>query len=143
MDIYRDALVITRDEIRIQAPPERVWELFTNITAWPEWQPEITSARLDEPLAVNTTFHWSAAGMDIASTVAELIPGQRIVWSGLFKGIMAVHVWTFTAVEGGTLVQTAESWDGASVRPQAKTLQTVLDRSLRVWLEALKNEAER
>lgn len=143
MDIYPDALVITRDEITIQATPERVWEVFTDITAWPDWQPEIASARLDEPFAVNATFHWSAAGMEIGSTIGELILGRRIGWSGLFKGIMAVHVWTFTPVEGGTLVQTAESWDGASVRPQAKTLQTVLDRSLRVWLEALKNEAER
>jgi uncharacterized protein YndB with AHSA1/START domain len=143
MNIDPNALVITRDEIAIAAAPERVWELFTDVNAWPEWQSEISSGSLDGPLALGSTIIWSTAGLEIASTVGEFIPGERIVWSGLARGIMGIHVWTFAPADGGTLVHTEESWDGASVRPQIGVMQPALDRSIRFWLESLKAAAER
>ena len=143
MDIDKNALVITRDEIAIAASPERVWAIFTEINNWPEWQSEICAANLDEPLAAGVSFQWSTAGMEIGLTVGELIPGERIVWSGLSRGIMAIHAWQFTPAEGGrTLVRTEESFDGASVRPQIDFFQSALDKSIRFWLESLKTAAE-
>jgi hypothetical protein len=135
-------LVISRDEITITAPPAQVWEIFADISNWPNWQTEIGAASLDEPLAAGVSFQWSTAGMEIVSTVGELIPGERIVWSGLSRGIMAIHVWTFAAANGGTLVQTEKSFDGASVRPQIDLFQSALDHSLRFWLVRLKATAE-
>jgi uncharacterized protein YndB with AHSA1/START domain len=29
-----------RDEIEIEATPERVWEILTDFAAYPEWNPE-------------------------------------------------------------------------------------------------------
>ena len=142
MEIDRNALVIASAEITIAAPPARVWEVFTNVAAWPEWHEAIVSASLDGPLVAGSTFIWSTAGMEIASTVGELIPGERIVWAGLARGIMAIHLWRFAPAEGGTLVQTEESWDGASVRPQADALKLTLEESLRAWLVSLREAAE-
>jgi uncharacterized membrane protein len=142
MDIDRNAPVITRDEIVIKAPLGTVWNLFTNINAWPQWNKEIESASLQGPLDVGAVFHWSTAGMIIASTISELIPQQRIAWSGLVQGIMGIHVWRFTEVEDGVLVQTEESWDGEPVRLQVDFLQQALDKSIRSWLESLKRAVE-
>lgn len=142
MDINHNAPVITRDDILIKAPLSTVWNLFTSIPAWPNWNKAIERASLQTPLAVGSVFYWSTAGMEIASTIGELIPQKRIAWSGLVQGIMGVHVWRFTQVEDGALVQTEESWDGEPVRLQVDFLQRALDQSIRSWLESLMQEAE-
>lgn len=142
MNIDRDAPVITRDEILINAPVETVWERLTNIDAWTEWNSEIASAKLDDPLAVGSVFRWTTAGMDIASTIGELVPQQRIAWSGLAQGIMGIHVWNLSSADSGTLVQTEESWEGKPVRIQINLLQSMLNDSIRAWLETLKRTAE-
>ncbi len=142
MDIDRNAPVITRDEIVIAAPLSSVWDLFTDISSWTGWYKEIDSARLDAPLAVGAVFNWTTAGLNIASTVGELIPQQRIAWSGTVQGIVGIHVWRFIPAEDGVLVQTEESWDGEPVRQQRNFTQQALDQSIRSWLESLKRAAE-
>jgi len=143
MDIDQNAPVITRDEIVIAAPVGTVWNLFADISAWLDWNKDIESASLDGPLSVGATFRWRTAGMDITSTVDEWVPQQGVAWSGLVQGILGIHVWRFTPVAGGTLVQTEESWDGEPVRAaQPGLMQQALDRSIRSWLESLKREAD-
>lgn len=143
MDIDRNAPAITRDDILIEAPLGTVWELFTDIDRWPEWHGDISRASLEGPLAAGTVFRWSTAGLDdIASTIGEVVPQERIAWSGPAQGIMGIHVWTFTAVPNGVLVETEESWSGEPVLQQLEAAQAGLDGSIRSWLENLKREAE-
>lgn len=49
MEIDANAPVITRDETLIDAPAEVIWNLQTDIAAWPRWQPEVDAAQLDGP----------------------------------------------------------------------------------------------
>ena len=143
VNIDRNAPAITRDEILIAAPLSMVWKVQTDIPVWPQWNPDISSAELTGPLAAGTVFRWSTAGLDdITSTVGEVIPERRIVWSGPAQGITAVHVWTFTSVQDGVLVKTEESWDGTPVRENLEFMQGALDASLESWLASLKREAE-
>ncbi len=143
MDIDRNAPAITQDEIFIAASLGTVWDLFTDISRWPEWHSDVSSARLEGPLAAGTVFRWSTAGLDdIASTIGEMIPEQRIAWSGPAQGIMGIHVWTFTAVQDGVIVKTEESWSGEPVLQQLEFAQQGLDQSIKSWLENLKREAE-
>jgi len=106
MEINSAAPVITRDEILIDAPIERIWEIQTDVAAWPSWQPDIDRAQSDGPLAVGSVFRWQTAGLDITSTVQEIDPPRRIVWGGSAQGIVAVHVWTLDPQEDGVLVRT-------------------------------------
>lgn len=141
--IDADAPAITRKAIFIAAPLSTVWQVQTDIAQWPQWNTDISQAELEGPLAVGTVFRWSTAGLDdITSTIAEVVPEQRIVWSGPAQGITAVHVWTFTPVQGGIQVHTEESWDGAPVRERLEFMQGALDKSLESWLDNLKREAE-
>jgi hypothetical protein len=98
--------------------------------------------QLDDALTVGSVFHWESAGLQITSTVQEVDPPRRIVWSGPAQGITAIHVWEFTPTDHGVLVHTEESWDGEVVRAQTATLQQALDGSLRAWLTNLKRAAE-
>jgi uncharacterized protein YndB with AHSA1/START domain len=143
VEIDANAPVITRDETLIDAPAEVIWNIQTDIAAWPRWQPEVDAAQLDGPLAVGSVFRWETAGLRITSTIQELDPPRRIVWSGPAPGITAVHVWELTPTDHGVLVHTEESWQGEAVRAQPETLQQALDASLRAWLDNLKRAAER
>ena len=143
MNIDQQAPAITRDDILIAAPLSTVWNMQTDISEWPQWNTDISSAAIGGPLAVGTVFRWSTAGLDdITSTIGEVIPERRIAWSGPAQGITAVHVWTFTPVQDGVLVKTEESWDGAPVRENLGAMQSALDASLKSWLAKLKREAE-
>ncbi len=72
MDINSTAPVITRDEILIHAPVERIWKIQTDVAQWPSWQPDVDGVQVDGPLAVGTVFRWQTSGLDITSTVEEI-----------------------------------------------------------------------
>lgn len=143
MDINTNAPVVTRDEIMISAPIGTIWEIQTNVDAWPTWQPDVDAAESDGPLAPGSVFRWQTAGLEITSTVEEVDAPHRIAWGGPAQGIVAVHVWTLGERDDGVLVHTEESWEGEPVTAQTEDLQSALDASLRAWLENLKREAER
>jgi uncharacterized protein YndB with AHSA1/START domain len=142
MEINTEAPVMTRGEILINAPVEKIWEIQTDVSAWPAWQPDVDGSESEGPLEVGSVFRWQTAGLDITSTVQEIDPPRRIVWSGPAQGISAVHAWTLEPQEDGFLVKTQESWEGEPVDAQVETLQGALDKSLRDWLENLKRTAE-
>src|SRR3954453_8441887 len=142
MNIKADAPVITRDEIVISAPIQTIWDIQTDVGAWPSWQPEVDGAQSDGPLAPGSEFRWQTAGLDITSTVEEVDAPHRIAWGGPAQGIVAVHVWTLEEQDDGVLVRTAESWEGDPITAQPDAMQAALDGSLRGWLENLKRTAE-
>jgi hypothetical protein len=142
MDINAAAPVITRDEIFINALIDSVWDIQVDVAGWPSWRSDVAGSQITGALSVGAVFQWQTAGLDITSTVHEFDAPHRILWSGPAQGIVGVHVWTFDEQEGGVIVRTRESWEGASVGPQAAALQPALDASIRKWLEDLKRAAE-
>ncbi|MFF9646261.1 SRPBCC family protein [Kitasatospora aureofaciens] len=144
VQIDQQAPVITRTEILIHAPLRTVWNIQTDVRNWPAWQPNVESMTKETPgrLRPGSVFRWSTEGLDITSTVKQVVPGKRLVWGGPAQGITAVHVWTFTPTREGVLVHTEESWTGEPVTANQAVLQAALDNSLRHWVTNLKHEAE-
>ncbi|MFK0257056.1 SRPBCC family protein [Streptomyces sp. NPDC090445] len=140
--IDETAPAIVRLSTVIDAPLATVWELHTDIAAWPSWNPDIDRARPHGPLAPGGSFSWSTGGLDITSTVHELVPGQCIVWGGPAGGITGVHVWMFEQDGDRVTVRTEESWSGAPVEAAADALGKALHDSLKSWLSHLKSRAE-
>lgn len=140
--IDQTAPIISRHEIDIQAPVEVVWEIQTDINAWPQWRSAVTSASFQNTLQPGSQFKWEDSGLKITSTIRQVIPNRRIVWTGPAQGINAVHVWEFTPTANGVHVHTEESWNGEGLKAQAEKLQPLLDQSLKSWLSLLKTRSE-
>ncbi len=140
--IDETAPAIARLSTEIHAPLATVWDLHTDIAAWPTWNPDIDRTRIDGPPAPGTSFSWRTHGMEITSTVHELDPGRRIVWGGPSGGITGVHVWTFQQDGDHVTVHTEESWSGAPVEAAADDLRKALHDSLEAWLAHLKARSE-
>ncbi|MFI7708509.1 SRPBCC family protein [Nonomuraea sp. NPDC049480] len=140
--IDHDAPVVVRRDITIDAPLQRVWDLHTDVPAWPAWQSDITAARADGALVPGAVFHWSTFGLDIDSTVHVVEAPNRILWGGPAHGITGIHLWTFHEENGVVRVHTEESWDGDPIRADVEGMRAALNGSLGAWLDHLKKAAE-
>ena len=136
------APLYARRQIVIAAPLDRVWDLQTTINAWPTWQRDITTAKLEGPLAAGSTFRWQAKGLNITSQLHTVEPRHLIGWTGVSLGMAAIHNWTFEAQGTGTLVTTEESLSGWLTRLLKLSDAQFLEKSLQASLALLKAQAE-
>jgi uncharacterized protein YndB with AHSA1/START domain len=141
------APVVSRHSVTVTASADTVWRLLTDIDAWTTWLPEIPYARVETPgpLAPGSVFRWSAAGMEIESTILQVRPQERIVWRGYGDGpdgVLGVHVWALTPAGDGVEVSTEESFAGPPVDADGASFQEGLDTTLTMWLGRLKRTAE-
>jgi hypothetical protein len=100
MEINSNAPVISRHEITISAPLESVWMVHTEIDSWPRWNPDIAKAHLIGPIAVGTVFRWETAGMEIPSTIGEVVHLKKLAWSGETGGILGIPYMEFLGNHG-------------------------------------------
>ena len=70
-------------------------------------------------------------------------PPQVLAWTGKTMGIKAIHVYRLEPRQGGTVVHTAESWEGLTARLMRRSLQRQLQNALRPGLQRLKEESGR
>jgi uncharacterized protein YndB with AHSA1/START domain len=141
--IDRSAPVLGSGEIVIDAPAETVWDVLTAVEDWPSWNPDVKSVSIEGPVAPGTVFRWKSGPGTITSTLQELERPRLASWTGRTFGLRAVHVWRLEPQEGGTLVRTEETFDGALARLFRGRLQRRLDAALADGLRHLKAEAER
>jgi uncharacterized membrane protein len=84
--------MFSEDRIEIDAPPQLVWEVFTDVEHWPEWTASVTSlVGLDGP------------GLDVGKRFAIKQPGmQKLIWqvSEIDRG----SSWTWVQRSPGVLV---------------------------------------
>jgi uncharacterized protein YndB with AHSA1/START domain len=142
MEINRQAPLVAHKKILIQATPDVVWSIHTDINAWKEWQPDISRSNFDGVLSNGSIFIWNSGGFTITSTLQEIVPQERIAWTGKALGSQARHIWTLKPQAGGTLVTTEESMEGWLISIMKILMPNFLDKSLDVWVKALKNKAE-
>lgn len=139
----RDAPAFSSASIDIAAPAELVWQIMTRVEEWPKWNPDIKTATLEGPLARGARIVWRSGPGTIRSKIVDLIPVERMSWTGTSLGIHAVHVWKLQPVDGHTSVQTEESWEGLLPRLASGYSRRTLDKALANGLSHLKTEAER
>ena len=75
--------MFSEDSIEIDAPPQLVWDVFSDVEHWPDWTASVTSlAGLDGPvLAVGKRFAIKQPGMPkLVWQVTEIDPGSSWTW---------------------------------------------------------------
>lgn len=141
--IHLDAPVITRKNIVINAPVEKVWKVFSDINNWDAWQKEIVTPKMNGAFKPGTSFNWKSNGLTITSTLQTVEKNRMVGWSGPAFGAFAIHTWYFTEQNGQTTIRVEEIMEGWLVTLLKNTFQSSLDTSIKHWLNALKVEAEK
>lgn len=143
MEVDTDAPAVARAEIEVEAEPEVVWAVLTDIAGWPKWNPDVRSASPEGPLAAGTRFRWKAGPGTITSTLQEVERPHLIAWTGTTLGIRAIHVHRLERRDSSTLVRSEESWDGLLVRLLRRSMRKTLQNAIESGSRHLKVEAER
>ena len=143
MKIDANAPVVLAAEVHIEAPPDVVWDVLTDVKEWPTWHPGIRSVVADRSPGLEMRFRWRPGPYQIDSTVQEFEPQERIGWIGRSPGVAARHVWTIRPDAGGAVVHTDESMTGLLPRLMRRQLHKSVQKDLDTWLRNLQTEAER
>jgi len=142
---YATASVRVRNEIVIDALPERVWPWLIRATGWPDWYPNSRDVRIEggaSDLSPGARFTWRTFGVRVRSTVREFEPHERIAWDGAGMMLDVYHAWLIEPRGAGSWVLTEENQNGLAARAQALVMPSRMREGHDVWLAALKAKAE-
>ncbi|MGU3290913.1 SRPBCC family protein [Williamsia sp. M5A3_1d] len=70
-------------ELTIDTPAASVWDVITDLTAWPEWGPSVSGAQLDSPGGLSAGAQgkvWTPVGVPLPFTITEFTPGRAWAW---------------------------------------------------------------
>ena len=137
-----------RTEIEIEATPEKVWQVLTNLDQYPQWNPFIHhatgKARVGEK--VDITFRSGSREMVLHCVVLHVEPNRELRWKyhviapGLFSG---EHVFSIEPMAGSTVrFVDRELYNGLLVPLQARDIDTNSKRGFEAMDRALKARAE-
>lgn len=101
--------MFTEDSIEIDAAPQVVWDVFSDVERWPEWTASVTAltGKDGSALAVGRRFAIKQPGMQrLVWKVAEIEPGASWTWVYRAPGVHVIARHYVTALPGGrTLVR--------------------------------------
>jgi len=138
IEVNTNAHAFNQEEITINAPVERIYNILSNISGWPEWQTGVKKAKMEGDTIENKSFVWKAGGMTIKSKIHTVIPNREIGWTGKSVWINAVHNWYFEKRGDNTLVKVSECLEGFGAGLMKKSLKKGMIKSL----QELKDVAE-
>lgn len=104
-----------RTSIRIEASPERVWQVMSDVERWHEWTPSVTDIRRldDGPLAVGSSALIRQPRFPAARwKVTELEPARGFTWINTGPGIRVVARHSIAPATDGCLVTLALDYHG-------------------------------
>jgi hypothetical protein len=143
VDIDREAPATADGRIDIAAPPDVVWSVISDLSAWPSWNPDVKAMSVEGPIQPGTTFRWRSGSAKLTSRLRTVDPPREIGWTGTTMGIRAVHVFTFEPSGSGTRAASAESFRGLIPSVLRGYSRRILKRGIDDILARLKAEAER
>jgi hypothetical protein len=136
-------------EIDIDATPEAVWQVLTDLDRYADWNPYIVSSqgraevgerltnRMQPPGGKGMTFKPTVTAAERAASFEWL---GRLGLPGIFDGR---HRFDLAANEdGGTVVTHSEQFDGILVRLMRKSLDTATMTGFEAMNAALKTRVE-
>ena len=141
--------MIIREEIEINAPLSVVWQVFSCLEEWENWNAVCRSCHLIEGSAmsegacVSFVVRPITLPIRINPRITRCIPGREVVWEGERFGIHAVHTWTFREERDRAVLLSSEAFSGPLIwLGRLIFLPSRLHRLTRQLLAAIKREAE-
>jgi hypothetical protein len=132
--------------IQIDAPPEAVWAILTDLGRYPEWNPLFREASgqvaAGNRITLRSVHPVNGRLMTVKPRITVADPGTELKWAAGLPGIIGgEHSFVLTPADGGTRLAQSETFRGLLVGFSGKTLARA-EASFRALNEAIKNRAE-
>ncbi|UCG13159.1 MAG: SRPBCC family protein [Deltaproteobacteria bacterium] len=141
--------MVIREEIEIAAPLAIVWNVFSRLEEWDDWNTACQSCRLveGEGMAEGACFSFVvrpfSLPIEVKPKITDCEPGEKVVWEGTRLGIHAIHTWTFQEASGKVTLISSESFSGPLIwLARLVLVPQRLHTLTRQLLVSIKKEAE-
>jgi len=140
--------MIIKESITIYSTMEKVWNTFTDLTRWTDWNTVMSDIKSEDQCLLNgkdikCCFRPFLFPIDVKIKIQEIIPFNRIAWSAQKKGLFAFHEFFFQEGEKGVLVTSKETFSGILTSAGGFLLPEKRMRSLtKTFLKDLKKASE-
>ena len=110
--------MIIKASVRINAPLQVVWDVFSDIASWSQWNPVCRECRFEaghmlvRGACISFSLNPMVLPIRIAPEVTYCEPGKKVVWKGGRFGIHAEHEFLFEEVDGGVVLRSTEFFKG-------------------------------
>ncbi len=139
-----------RSQIDIDASPERVWRVLTDLAAFPDWNPFIVQAEGRLEVGGRLKLRMQPVGgraVTLKPTVTEVVERSLLRWRGSvgLPGVLdAEHIFQLEDRDGeGTRLHQDERFQGLLLPLMAKALHRQTLPAFTAMNDALKARAER
>ena len=115
--------MIIREAILINASIETVWEVFSEIEHWGDWNPVCRECRFEtgdtvtEGACISFELSPLILPMRIAPLVTDCDPGRSVTWTGEKLGIRAAHTFNFEPADSKVKLESIETFSGLMLWP--------------------------
>lgn len=137
-----------RTEIEIQAPPEKVWQVLTDLNEYSQWNPFIQKAigTTKPGESVDITFKSASKEMTLHCTVIKVEPNRELRWKyhvGLKALFSGEHSFIIEPIDANHVrFVDREVFNGLLVPLQAEDIDTNSKHGFEAMDQALKARAE-
>jgi uncharacterized protein YndB with AHSA1/START domain len=131
--------------VDIDAPPERVWAVITDVERWPQWTESMSSVQRLEPgpLAVSSRAHVRQPRLlPMTWRITELDPGRSFTWEARSPGLRMVAIHAVQPRDGGSRATLAVESYGVLATLLRPLLMSTGRRYVQMEAAGLKRESE-
>jgi uncharacterized membrane protein len=142
----REVFVDYEFAVEIDAAPDEVWRVLTDVERWPEWTPSMTRVeRLDPgPFQVGSTARIKQPKFPaVVWRVTDLEPGQSFSWTATGGGMTALGTHRITLRSDGVEVTLSIRQTGPLAWLAALVTSRLTRRYVQIEADGLKRRCER
>lgn len=130
----------------IEASPEAVWEVLSDIGGWGDWNDVMIDGRCDRGevgAVLSFRVRVGPIMLPIRARLTSWSPGRALVWGEDRGRILRIfHGFELSAVDGGTCVVHSETFRGLIGRLVYQVAWRALEPNYARFLDALKQRVE-
>jgi Polyketide cyclase / dehydrase and lipid transport len=136
------------NEIEINAKPEEVWNILIDAKKWHTFYKGVESpVEYVDTTAITLrnglSFKMHTMGLHLIPVIKEFVPNERMAWEVRRGNLTAYHAWVIVPTADGCRLITPESQNGFLTLMQKIFQPNKLLNLHQVWLEAIKERAEK
>jgi hypothetical protein len=141
--------MIIEESVLIDADLKDIWRTFIDLSCWADWntmagKATSVSGRIDEGERFSFCLRPFSVPIVIEPKIKEVVPREKVVWTGTKFGIFSRHEFLFQQVANGVLVTSRETFRGLPLLFGGVTFPEGTVRKLTVgMLKDLKKAAEK
>jgi uncharacterized protein YndB with AHSA1/START domain len=102
-------------ETTADVSPERVWRLWSDVSSWKQWNPDVHGCTIDGDFAAGSTVRMILGdGTEVALTLADVSNGRSFTDRAELDGVVVTTEHTMSAVPGGQRISYRLEVDGTA-----------------------------